>query len=198
MHVFGLTKQIMAAGLLAGCVLSTGVSLTGCMTDDKNDSGATVAKHTPFGAATVVSIGAQGNTAYGSAVDLDAKKVMLSDAALAAQGTIDIVFIFSNGDLQIASPVYAKAAGDVPLATNYDAAKIKDTQFGRLSTPPEDSEQAITLFAQTPKSNNAIVLEGVPYLVKTDKGKLATITLTEVTGTDKTASAKLTIALSGL
>jgi hypothetical protein len=198
MNVTGMTKRIMAAGLVACGILSTGVPLTGCMTDDKDDTTGTAAKHTPFGAATTVMIGAQGNTAYGSAVDLDTKKVMLSDAALAAQGTIDIVFIYSNGDLQIASPVYAKAAGDVPLAANYDASKIKDTQFARISTLPEDSEQAITIFAQTPNTDNAIILEGVPYLVKTDKGKLVSIMITDLQGTDNTASAKLTIALSGL
>jgi hypothetical protein len=198
MNVTGLAKRIMAAGLLACGILSTGVPLTGCMTDDKDDTTGTGAKHTPFGPETVVMIGAQGNTAYGSAIDLDMKKVMLSDAALAAQGTIDIVFIFSNGDLQIASPVYAKAAGDVPLAAGYDAAKIKDTQFARLSTPPEDSEQAITIFAQTPNTDNAVIMEGVPYLVKTDKGKLVSIMITELQGDDKNASAKLTIAFSGL
>lgn len=198
MKVTGLIKRISVAGLLAGCMLSMNVSLTGCMTDDKKDSTGTTEKHTPFGAETTVSIGAQGNATLGSAIDLDTKTVMLSGAANAAQGTIDLVFVFSGGDLQLVSPVAAKAAGDVPLAANYDATKIHDTQFGIVSTPPEDSEAAATIYAGTPKVNSVVIFDGGKYLVKTDKGKLALVTVSEVQGTDNTASAKLTIALSGL
>jgi hypothetical protein len=197
MNVAGLTKKIVAAAIVGGCVMSTGVSLSGCMTDDTKDSTATVEKHTPFGAETTVPIGAQGNLSIGSAVDLDNKTVMLSNAALAAQGTIDLVFVFADGDLQLMSPVAAKAAG-IPLAAGYDASKIHDTQFGIVSTPPEDSEAGVTIFAGTPKVNDVTIFDGAKYLVKTDKGKLALITITDVVGDDNTASAKLTISLSGL
>lgn len=199
MNLRGLTKKIVAVAFASACMTSTGVSLSGCMTDDNKDTTSTpTEKHTPFGAGTTVSIGAQGNTALGSAVDLDSKTAMLSSAALAAQGTIDLVFVFSDGDLQLMSPVEAKAAGDVPLAANYDATKIHDTQFGIVSTPPEDSEAAATIFAGTPKVNSVVIFDGGKYLVKTDKGKLALITISDVQGSDNTASAKLTISLSGL
>ncbi len=198
MKVTGLTKKILGAGFFALCIMSASVSLTGCLTDDKKDTTSTVPTSTPWGAETVVPIAAQGNATIGSAVDLDAKKVMLSSEANAAQSTIDLVFMYSTGDVQIGSPVYAKAAGDVPLAANYDLTKVKDTQIARISTKPDDSQIAASTFEATPKLNNALVLDGGMYLVKTGQGKIAFISINDVQGEGASTSAKMTIALSGL
>lgn len=205
MNLSGLTKKIAAVGLLAVCVVSTSVSLTGCLTDNKKDTTGVYVdttkhdstKHTPWGPETVITAGAQGNLTLGSAIDLDTKKALLSNAALAVQGTIDLVMIYSDSALQLTSPVFAKAAGDVPLATAYDATKIHDTQFARVSTKPDDSELGDTTFAQTPKSNNSFLIEG-SYLVKTDKGKIAYVSVSNIVGDGPTASATFTISLSGL
>lgn len=201
MNLSGLTKKIAAVGLLAVCVVSTSVSLTGCLTDNKKDTTGvyvdTTKKHTPWGPDYVFTAGAQGNTTLGSAIDLDTHKSMLVPAAMAAQGTIDLVMIYSDSALQLTSPVFAKAAGDVPLATAYDATKIHDTQFARVSTKPDDSELGDTTFAQTPKSNNSFLIEG-SYLVKTDKGKIAYVSVSNIVGDGPTASATFTISLSGL
>jgi len=198
MKVMVSTKKILAAGFFAGCIMSASVSLTGCLTDDKKDTTSTVPTSTPWGAETVVQVGAQGNASYGSAIDLDAKKVMLSAEANAAQSSIDLVFMFSTGDVQIGSPVYAKAAGDVPIAANYDLTKVKDTQIARISTKPDDSQLAASTFEATPKLNNAIVLDGGMYLVKTGQGKIAFVSINDVQGDSTKTSAKMTIALSGL
>jgi hypothetical protein len=206
MNVSGLTSKIVAAGFLAACMMSASVSLTGCLTDNKKDTTAVYvdtskhdsAKHTPWGPETVIQAGAQGNTALGSAIDLDTKKALLSNAALAAQGTIDLVMIYSDSSLQLTSPVFAKAAGDVPLATAYDATKIHDTQIARISTKPEDSELAASTFEQTPKLNNSFLFDGGAYLVKTDKGKIAYVGVSNLQGDGSTASATFTISLSGL
>ena len=105
--------------------------------------------------------------------------------------------IYSGGDLQLTSPVFAKAAGDVPLATAYDATKIHDTQIARINTKPDDSELAASTFEQTPKSNNSFLIEG-SYLVKTDKGKIAHVSVSNIVGDGSTASATFTVSLSGL
>jgi hypothetical protein len=169
--------------------------------DKKADSTKVKSDSTPWGPEVSVTVGAQGNTTYGSAVDLDAKKVLKSSEANAAQATIDLLFVFSGGDLRLASPVAAKAAGDVPLAANYDATKIKDTQFVGISTKPVSSEMGDSTYAQTSQTSKVDItfaVEGYSYLVKTTEGKLAYVRIDQIDGTDNTATAKLTISLSGL
>jgi hypothetical protein len=191
------SRSIAASGLLAVLVLVSGTALTGCLTDDGKDSGAK-SDSTLFGAETMFMVGAQANTTLGTAVDLDSKKALLSDDAKKAQGTIDLLFVYSGDGLQIASPVAAKEAGDVPLAAAYDNAQIHDTQIARISTPPETSEIAATTYAATPKTNMTYALDGGEYLVKTDKGKIVYLRIDSIAGTDNTASAKFHVALSGL
>jgi hypothetical protein len=193
-----ITKSILAFGTLAGLMFSASLSLTGCLTEDKKTD-TTTAKNdsTPWGPEFPLTVGAQGNTAYGSAVDLDAKKVLKSSEANAAQSTIDLLFIFTGGDLKIASPVAAKAAGDVPLAANYDATKIKDTQFVGVSTKPVSSEMGDSTYAQTAKVDISFAVEGYSYMVKTTEGKLAYVRIDKITGNDNTATANLTVSLSG-
>lgn len=192
-----ITKSILAFVLLAGLMLSASLTLTGCLTENKTDS---VAKKdsTPWGQPTTVTVGAQGNLAYGSALDLDTKKVLKAPDALAAQETIDLLFIFTDGNLKFASPVAAKAAGDVPLAAGYDATKIKDTQIASTSTQPETSEIGDTTYNETLKVDIIYASAGFGYLVKTDKGKLVYVHIDDVTGEDNTGTAKITIQQSGL
>ena len=195
MKVLRMTKMILAAGFFAGSMMALSASLTGCLTNDK-----TTAKSdsTPMLAEQTDTVAAQGNTSYGSAVDLDIPKVLLSAAATAAQSTIDILFVYSGGQLQIMSPVAAKAAG-VPLAANYDDTQIKDIQFVPISTKPISSQAADTIFTQTPtKVDNDIVFQDEKFLVKTGKGKLVYLNVTSITGSDAKASAQFTIAISAL
>jgi hypothetical protein len=203
MDVKGLTKKFAVAGLFAGCIMSASVSLTGCLTDDKKDSTktpdtSTTGHSTPWGAETVIQVGAQANSAYGSAIDLDAKKALLSSDANKVQGTLDLVFFYSDGEFQIGSPVYAKTLPDVPLAANYNGTLIKDTQIARISTKPDDSQIGASTFATTPQSNNGYVSGGGDYLVKTSEGKIAYVHIGEFQGDGTSATAKFTIALSGL
>ncbi|MBW8888573.1 MAG: hypothetical protein JF616_12520 [Fibrobacteres bacterium] len=191
----GLTKKFAAAGLFAGCILSTGVSLTGCLSDDTKDP-AKPATST-WSADSIVHVGAQGNATLGSAIDLDAKKVMLSAAANAAQSTIDLVFFFSDGDLYLGSPVYAKTLPEVPLAANYDLTKIKDTQMTKASTKPDSLSLTISNFATSPQTNNAVVSGGGSFLVKTGEGRYAYISVDNIQGAGNTASADITLSLIG-
>jgi hypothetical protein len=193
-----ITKPILSFVVLAGLLLSASLTLTGCLTDDKKTESVAKNDSTPWGPPTPVTVGAQGNLTYGSALDLDAKKVLKAPDALAAQQTIDLLFIFTDGNLKFASPVAAKAAGDVPLAAGYDTTKIKDTQIATTSTQPETSEIADTTYNQTIKVDIAYASEGFGYMVKTDKGKLAYVHIDKITGEDNTATANITIQLSGL
>ncbi len=195
MNGLGITKKILAVGFLAGCMMTLSTSLTGCLTDSKTTA---VSDSTPMLAEQTLMVGAQGNTTYGSAVDLDAKKVLLSSAANAAQSSIDILFVYSGGNLQIMSPVAAKKAGDVNLAANYDTTQIKDTQFAAISTKPVSSQAADTIFSQTYKVDYDYAFEGENFLVKTGNGKLVFVNITSVNGNDSTASAEFTIAQSAL
>jgi hypothetical protein len=192
----GMTKKFAAAGLFAGCILSTGVSLTGCLTSDSKDS-TPPAKTQSWSADSTIQVGAQGNATLGSAIDFDTKKALLSAAANAAQGTIDLVFFFSDGDLYLGSPVYAKTLPEVPLAANYDLTKVKDTQLARASTKPDSLSLVVSTFATSPQTNNAVVSGGGSFLVKTTDGKYAYISVDNIQGAGNTASASITFSLIG-
>ncbi len=185
-------------------MMALSTSFTGCLTNDNKDTTKAPvdttpkAIHTAFGSETTVSVGAQGHATYGTAVDLDTKTVMLSAAANAAQGSIDILFVFSSGSLKIASPVAAKAAGDVALAANYDAAVIKDVKFLKVSAKPADSEAAAAAFAAGSTVDIMTVAAGDQFIVKTGAGKIVYLKIATIAGTDKGAAADLTIAISGL
>lgn len=197
MNVSKMTKTIVAAGAFSAWMAASSLGLTGCMTDSEKET-PPVNQHTAWGAETILTVGAQGNTSYGTAVDLDAKKVLLASAATAAQSSIDILFVFSGGDLQLAGPAAAKAAGDVPLATAYDGTKIKDIKIAKVSTIPEDSEAGKLTFEQSNPQGTAYVFDGGAYVVKTGEGKIFYVKVANVVGTDNTASAQLTIAPSGI
>lgn len=199
MKVMGLTKKIATAGLFIGCIMSTSVSLTGCLTDDKkNDTPPpTTDKTKTWSADTVIQVGAQGNATLGSAIDLDARKPLLSTAANAAQSSIDLVFFFSDGDLQLASPVYAKTLPDVPLAANYDLTKVKDTQMARVSTKPDSLSLVASTFATSGQTNNAVVSGGGSFLVKTGEGRYAFVSVDNIQGAGNTASATIIISVIG-
>ncbi len=200
MNVWGNVKKISVGGMFIGAmVLVSSFSITGCLTDSKKDTPADTAKHTPMGAETTVSVGAQGHATLGTAVDLDTKTVLLSAAANAAQGTIDVLFAFSGGALKLMSPIAAKAAGDVGVAANYTDASLKVTEFVKVTVKPVDSEAAAKAFtAGAAKLTSTAVATGDQFVVKTGAGKIVYLVVKSVAGTDKNAAADLTIAISAL
>ncbi len=200
MMVWGNVKKILAGGLIAGSfmMLST-TTLTGCLTDDKKDDD-TVATgtHTALGAEATISVGAQGHSTLGTAVDLDTKAVLLSAAANAAQGTIDVLFAYSGNAFKLMSPIAAKAAGDVGVAANYKDADLKVTEFVSVAAKPADSEAAAKAFSDGTKMTSATVKEGDKFVVKTGMGKIVYLTIKSIAGTEKAAAADLTLAISAL
>ncbi len=201
MKVMENVKKILAGGLVAGCflVVST-TTLTGCLTDDKKDTVTKVdpAKHTPLNAEAMLSVGAQGHASLGTAVDLDNKTVMLSAAANAALGTIDVLFAYSGAEFKLITPIAAKAAGDIGVAANYVSADLKVTEFVKVSAKPLDSEAAAKAFTDGTKSTSMKIAEGDMFVVKTGMGKIVYLKIKSIAGAEKAAAADLTLAISAL
>lgn len=201
MNVWGKMKKISLGGMIAGAmIIGSSFSVTGCLTDDDGDKDTTTTTtKTPLSAESNVSVGAQGHASLGTAVDLDTKTVLLSAAANAAQGSIDILFAYSGNALKLMSPIAAKAAGDVGVAANYTSADLKVTEFVKVTAKPADSEAAAKAFTDgATKLTSYAVAEGDKFVVKTGAGKIVYLTVKSIAGTEKNAAADLTLAISGL
>lgn len=197
MNVLGSLKKFSVGGMFIGALVAgSSLTFTGCLTDDEEEEPA--ATSTPLGAETTVSVGAQGHATLGTAVDLDTKTVMLSAAANAAQGTIDVLFAYSGSAFKLMSPIAAKAAGDVGVAANYTSADLKVTEFVKVSAKPADSEAAAKAFTDGTKMTSATVAALDKFVVKTGMGKIVYLSVTSIAGTEKNAAADLALAISAL
>ena len=197
MNVLRHSKKILSIGLLA-LPLTMSVSMTGCLTDDKDDDTTKASVSTPWQSDANVSVGAQGHLTLGTALDLDNKAVLLSAAANAAQGTIDLLFVYSGSEHKLMSPVAAKGAGDVELANNYTDSQIKNTQFVKVTTKPKDSEAGAAAYAAGTKVSSSKVASGDMFIVKTGSDKLVFVKVDAIAGSEKAAAANLILNLSGL
>jgi hypothetical protein len=199
MNVWGSVKKFSVGGMFLGAlVLASSLTLTGCLTDDKEDE-PPAGVHTNLGAETTVSVGAQGHATLGTAVDLDTKTVLLSAAANAAQGTIDVLFAYSGSAFKLMSPIAAKAAGDVALALNYNSSELKVTEFVKVSAKPADSEAAAKAFSDAAtKLTSSTIAAGDKFVVKTGLGKIVYLSVTSIAGAEKNAAADLALAISAL
>lgn len=198
MNVLGSLKKFSVGGMFIGALVAgSALTFTGCLTDDKEEE--PVGTHTALGAETTVSVGAQGHASLGTAVDLDTKTVMLSAAANAAQGTIDVLFAYSGGAFKLMSPIAAKAAGDVGVAANYTSADLKVTEFVKVSAKPADSEAAAKAFSDAAsKLTSSTVAAGDKFVVKTGLGKIVYLSVVSIAGAEKNAAADLALAISAL
>jgi hypothetical protein len=193
---FFSTKRIAFTGLLA-----MSLAFTGCLTDDDEPEDDPQVVSTPWGSATDVSVGAQGHASLGTAVDLDGKKAMLSAEVNAAGGLekVDLLFVHSGGSHKLMTPVAAKEAGDVTLAANYVASRMKVVQFVSVSVKPTDSEAGMKAFNDaSSKLTSATAAQGGKFVVKTGESKYAYVEVKSLAGSEKNAAADLTIAISGL
>src|SRR5687767_11840539 len=81
---------------LAMMGLALGAGLTGCFDDDEEP-----VTRTPLSAGDTVLVGAQGDTTYGSAVDLDLRQALKVAQANVSQQTLDLIFAFHEGSVRI-------------------------------------------------------------------------------------------------
>ncbi len=201
MMVWGNMKKILAGGFIAGCMMMVSTTtLTGCLTDSKKDTVATVdtAHHTAIVAAKTISAGAQGAT-LGSVLDLDAGVALTSAAANAAQPSIDLVFMFYGAAFHMDNPTAARLAGianSINLTNTYDVTKIMDLKVVKITTMPADQEAAKVAFDAGTASPSNVIVGGEKFIVKTSGGKLCLVTVGTIVGTDNKANASFMVSLS--
>ncbi len=203
MNVLGTVKKVSLAGFVAGAlIIASSFSVTGCLTDSKKDTTAVVdtAKHTAFPTATTVAAGAQGAT-LGSVLDLDTKTALTSAAANAAQGSIDLVFMFYGGYFYLDNAVAARSAGianNINLTNTYTLASLKNSKIVKVSSTPADEEAAAKTFAAASSTPENVIVGGEMFLVEDTAGKLCLVTVGTIVGTDNKANANFNVTISTL
>jgi hypothetical protein len=200
----GNIKKILAGGLVAGSMLMVSTTaLTGCLTKDEEKAPVdttTPAKHTAIVAAVTIAAGAQGAT-LGSVLDLDAGVALGSAAANAAQGDIDLVFMFYASAFHMDNAVAAKAAAKaqtpvINLANSYDDALIKDLKIVKVTVKPADQEAAKAAYTAGTASPTNVIAGGEMFVVMTTGGKLALVTVGTIVGTDNKANASFMVSVN--
>ncbi len=187
------TKKLLAGGLLA---IAMSLTTTGCLTDDKKDPVDTTTKTVAWATGSDADVGAQGHATLGSAIDLDAKKVMLSAEANANRGLVDFVFVLSGGALKLMTPFAAKTAGDVTLANGYDATHDV-SKLVKVATAPANWTAGKTAFDAGTKVSSAAIATGEFYVAYTGTNYVL-VTVKALAGSTNTAVTTLTISLKGM
>jgi hypothetical protein len=201
MKVWANVKKVTLGGMFVGALmLASSLTVTGCLTDDKKDSTVTTdtTHHTALAAGTPIAIGAQGASG-GSVIDIDNAVALSSAQANAAQSTIDLVFLYYNGGFHLEDAVMARASGvtySINLTNTYDATQIKDVDMVKVTTKPADQEAAKAAFTAGSKIHGSAVVAGDMFLVMSTGGKLALVTVSSITGADKTASASVLLQVN--
>jgi len=173
-------------------------SVTGCLTDSKSSDTTAVGVHTAFPAATSIPVGAQGAT-LGSVIDLDTKTALTSAQANAAQGTIDLVFMFYAAAFHMDNAIAARSAGianSINLTNSYTLASLKDTKIVKITAAPADQEAAKAAFTAGTASPTNVIAGGEMFLVETTSGKVTLVTVGTIVGTDNKANANFNVSIS--
>ncbi|MBW8889503.1 MAG: hypothetical protein JF616_17245 [Fibrobacteres bacterium] len=201
MKFWANVKKVTLGGMFVGAMmLASSLSVTGCLTNDNKDTTKTdTSHHTALPTGTSVTIGAQGHATYGSAIDIDAGTALTSAQANAAQSTIDLVFLFYGGAFHLEDAVMARASGvanNINLTNSYDVTKIQDVDMVKVTTKPADQEAAKAAFTAGTKIHGSTVAQGDMFLVMSTGGKLALVTMSSITGTDKAAAGSVLLQVN--
>jgi len=143
-----------------------------------------------------VYVGAQANSTYGTALDLDAHKAMFYSEANGKQALLDLLFVYSEGKLKLMSAVAAKRAKDLTYADSFDNTKLHDVRFVKSGNKPALPDSGLAAYAKGTKVDTASVTTGLGFLVKTPDSNLVWLKIETIQGTGTSASAKLTLDIA--
>ena len=151
---------------------------------------------TPWGAATRLTVGAQGSLNFASVIDLDSQKTWPSAAANANQAEIDLVFTFYGGAFHLDNAVAAKAAGvanNINMTNSYDNAKIRDIGIVKITMMPVNQQAARAAFEAGIKIQGSVITGGEWFLAESTGGKLTVVRVISVVGTSNTGSGEVDV-----
>jgi hypothetical protein len=142
-------------------------------------------------------VGAQGNVSYGTAIDLDKRRALLSVAANAAQDSLDVLFAYHNSSFVLIAPRTAKDSG-ITVAANYDTAKVQYVQFVKVETAPANWDAGKVAYDAGVKVSYSPVAPGDIFVVKTTEGDYSLLTLMSINGSTATGSGVIKINIKGM
>ena len=193
MMVWEKVKKVSLGGMFVGAMmLASSVTMTGCLTDDKDDDKPTAKDTTIIKMGTV---GAQSNSSAGSFLELDAWKVLkVSEVTSSNAPDIDLVFAYSTS--QNAAAFYSpdSAAGGIGGSAGFDFVKnalgsnaastdirtINQATYDGIITT-EDLDAAWAAAAGSNTKARFAVTEGSAFIAESTQGKKVAILVTDLT-----------------
>jgi hypothetical protein len=134
------------------------------------------------------TVGAQANTGYGTALDLDAGQALFSGPAKEMASALELLFVFSGGKLKLMNPLVAMRTSDLDYADKFDSTKVKDVKLvvttAKFATPAE----ARAAYTKGAKATSATAAAGQGYLVETASGNIAWLRIETIPGTPSSGS----------
>lgn len=137
----------------------------------------------------IVSTGAQLHPTLGTAMDLDAPEALTSARAHAAQESLDLLFVYFEGQLRLMSAPEAIKTG--LNVASYDPTKVRETKMVRVAGKPVWPERDFVAGVQV---TTMPAQAGYEFMMKSSKGEYLFVTVKSVTGTDGRATAELSVA----
>ena len=197
-------NRFITQNILTCTVLSLGLALTGCLTDDKDDDngGVTVGDSLSV---KLVTVGAQENADFGSALDADNMVAYKIADAKSRVADIDLIYAVSTSgggvvtNPAIYSPDSAKggingSAGftflsdfNNPRHTDIKAFTMTEAGFNAINT--KDKLDSLWLTTSLDADGRIpLAAEGI-FMAKSNQGKLVLIRVLSFTGTGTSNSA---------
>lgn len=193
-------KDLFNTKMLAATLMALSLGLTGCLTDSKDDED----DNTPppeLVTTLTVTAGAEDNTTYGSALDLDSFVTYTINDAEAMAASIDLIFAYSGSasSAAIYSPDTAKGgiAGGPGFDFLADFAPARNTEIktvlGVTMSAITTKAQVDSLWAAGVVATNGRVLltEGTTFLAKSNLELVVLVKVDSVT-TGATGKASFT------
>jgi hypothetical protein len=134
------------------------------------------------------TVGAQANTAYGTALDLDAGQALFAPQAKEMASALEFLFVFSAGKLKLMNPLVAMRTTDLDYADKFDSAKVKDVKMVVTTAKFAAPGDARTAYTKGTKVTSAVAAAGQGYLVETASGNIAWLRIETIPGTPSSGS----------
>jgi hypothetical protein len=190
-------NRFSTQNILTGTILSLGLVLTGCLTDNDDDDGGVVVADSLT--VKTVTVGAQSNTDYGSALDIDNMTAYLINEAKTRTGDIDLIYGVSTSlgsQPAVYSPDTAKAgvggSGGFSYLSDFNnpnntVIKAVIVNFDAIDTKEKLDSLWLTVSPITNGRHNIAV--NSTFMAKSNLNKIVLIKVNSITGTTATGFA---------
>jgi hypothetical protein len=144
-----------------------------------------------YGQGDSLTLGAQGNAAFGSVIDLDSGKVWSSVTANANQSQIDLVYMYYDSSATLNGAAAARDSGikySIAPANSYDSLQLRDIQMVRVVSKPNSLRAAEELYLFGDKVRASKIAAGDKFVVFSTEQVYHYLEVRSVSGTDSGAA----------